>query len=90
MTWFNYQHLQQASAYADRQKNNPVLNYFWHFTLSMIEASKLFLLALGSIIHAIFPWILNFKLLEWRVNALETLKNTFPNDPILKKINFNK
>jgi thiosulfate reductase cytochrome b subunit len=90
MTWFNSQHLHQASAYADRQKNNPVSNYFWHFALSMIEAGKLLLLALGSVVHAIFPWVLNFKLLEWRVAALETLKNNFPNDPILKKINFDK
>ena len=90
MTWINAQHLQQASEYANRQKNNLVLNYFWHFTLSMAEAGKLLFLALGSVVHAIFPWVLNFKLLEWRVNALETLKNNFPNDPILKKINFDK
>ena len=90
MTWFNSQHLQQASAYAGRQKNNPVLNYIWHFALSMFEAGKLLFLSLGSVVHAIFPWVLNFKLLEWRVNALETLKNNFPDDPILKKINFNK
>jgi hypothetical protein len=90
MTWFNSQHLHQAAEYADRQKNNLVSNYVWHFALSMIEAGKLLFLALGSIVHAIFPWVLNFKLLEWRVNALETLKNNFPNDPVLKKINFNK
>jgi len=90
MTWFNSQHLQQASAYAGRQKNNPVLNYIWHFALSMFEAGKLLFLSLGSVVHAIFPWVLNFKLLEWRVDALETLKNNFPNDPILKKINFTK
>jgi hypothetical protein len=90
MTWFNSRHLHQAAEYADRQRNNPVLNYFWHFALSMTEAGKLLLLALGSFVHAIFPWVLNFKLLEWRVAALETLKNNFPNDPILKKINFHK
>jgi hypothetical protein len=90
MTWFNSQHLQQASAYAGRQKNNPVVNYIWHFALSMFEAGKLLFLSLGSVVHAIFPWVLNFKLLEWRVDALETLKNNFPNDPILKKINFTK
>jgi len=90
MTWFNPRHLQQAAEYADRQKNNLILNYFWHFTLSMTEAGKLLFLALGSVVHAIFPWVLNFKLLEWRVNAIETLKNNFPNDPTLKKINFDK
>jgi thiosulfate reductase cytochrome b subunit len=90
MTWFNSQHLQQAAEHADRQKNNSISNYVWHFALSMTEAGKLLLLALGSVVHAIFPWILNFKLLEWRVAALETLKNNFPNDPILKKINFHK
>ena len=90
MTWFNSQHLHQAAEYADRQKNNLVSNYVWHFALSMIEAGKLLFLALGSIVHEIFPWVLNFKLLEWRVNALETLKNNFHNDPVLKKINFNK
>jgi len=90
MTWFNSQHLQQASAYAGRQKNNLIVNYLWHFALSMSEAGKLLFLCFGSVVHAIFPWVLNFKLLEWRVNALETLKNNFPNDPTLKKINFTK
>jgi arginine exporter protein ArgO len=90
MTWFNSHHLLQASAYAGRKKNNLVLNYFWHFALSMAEAGKLLFLSLGSVVHAIFPWVLNFKLLEWRVNALEILKNNFPDDPILKKINFTK
>jgi thiosulfate reductase cytochrome b subunit len=90
MTWFNSQHLQQAAEYADRQQNNPVSNYVWHFAVSMTEAGKLLVLCLGSVVHAIFPWVLNFKLLEWRVAALETLKNNFPNDPALKKINFEK
>lgn len=90
MTWFNFRHLNQTTAHAGRPKTNMIYNYFWHFALSMTEAGKLFFWSLCSVVHAIFPWVLDFKLLQWRVNAIEALKNKLPNDPILNKINFDK
>jgi hypothetical protein len=88
MNWFNKKHLEEASKYGEIKGSNPVTQYLWHFKLSMTEAFKLFGLFLGSIIHAVFPWILNFKLLEWRISMLKDLKKKLPSDPNLKKVNF--
>lgn len=46
------------------------------------------LIAFGSLLHAVFPWVLDFKLIEWRVNRLKQLKKKFPNDPVLKNVHF--
>jgi hypothetical protein len=88
MSWFNKKHLEEASNYGKMIGYNPIIQYLWHFKLSMVEAIKLFGLCLGSVIHAIFPWLLNFKLLEWRISMLKDLKKKLPDDPNLKKINF--
>jgi hypothetical protein len=83
--WFNINHLDEAS-----KASNKKLGYFNHLIVSINEAIFCFLMALGSIIHAVFPWALNFKLIEWRVNRLKKLKNKFPNDPVLKKVQFDE
>jgi hypothetical protein len=88
MVWFNKNHLEDAAEYGKLPGSNPVSRYFWHFKLAIVEAIKLFGLFLGSVIHAIFPWIFNFKLLEWRISMLRDLKRKLPNDPNLKKVNF--
>lgn len=88
MTWINKNHLEEASKYAEFKKSNKFFRYLWHFKLSITEAAKLFLLCLGSIIHAVFPWVLNFKLLEYRIKMLKSLKAKLPEDPNLKKIKF--
>ena len=88
MVWFNKKHLDEASRYGEIKGANSIVKYFWHFKLSMGEAFKLFALFLGSIIHAVFPWVLNFKLLEWRISMLRELKKKLSNDPNLKKVHF--
>jgi len=88
MNWLNKNHLKQAAEYGEIRGKNIVSKYFWHFCLSISEAFKLLLLCLGSIIHAVFPWVLNFKLLEWRIRMLKQLKRKLPNDPHLKKVDF--
>ena len=54
----------------------------------MQEAGFLFLMFVGSIVHAFIPWALDFKLLEWRINRLKQLKQKLPHDEQLKKIHF--
>lgn len=84
-TLYNGHHLSEASD-AAKVKGG----YFWHFRLAMSEALFLFFITVGSIIHAFIPWVLDFKLLEWRINRLKTLKQKLPNDPQLKKVHFDE
>ena len=65
--WFNPKHLKEAKAKADK----PDAGYWWHFRLAINEFFFLLLVCIGSLIHAIFPWVLDFKLLEWRINRLK-------------------
>jgi hypothetical protein len=89
MTWFSKKHLDDAAKIAELTTTNKIHKYCWHFVLSIKEAGMLFLLGIGSVIHAFFPWILDFKLLEWRIIMLKNLKKKLPRDPLLKKIDFN-
>ena len=88
MKLFNRRHLTEASKYTDRKYNNWLTQYIWHFVLSFTEGIKLLLLAVGSFIHALFPWILDFQLLKWRISMLKNLKDQLPADPNLKKVTF--
>jgi hypothetical protein len=81
--WFNGKHLEDASIASSKK-----LGYFSHLVISLEESIFCLLMTLGSIIHALFPWVLDFKLIEWRVNRLKSLKHKFPDDPILKKVHF--
>ena len=69
--WVNWKHLNEAKTKAGRQD----AGYWWHFKLAMAEFFFLLVVTIGSLIHAIFPWVLDFKLLEWRINRLKMLKN---------------
>ena len=82
--WLNWKHLNEAKSKAGR----PDAGYFWHFRLAIGEFFFLLLVTIGSLIHAIFPWILDFKLLELRINRLKQLKQKLPDDPQLKKVHF--
>lgn len=82
--WFNLKHLQEAKSKAGRKD----AGYWWHFRLAMEEFFFLLMVTIGSLIHAIFPWVLDFKLLEWRINRLKVLKAKLPDDPQLKKVHF--
>jgi hypothetical protein len=82
--WFNRKHLEEAKEKAGR----PEAGYWWHFRLAISECFFLTAVTIGSLVHAIFPWILDFKLLEWRIARLKQLKNKLPDDPQLKKVHF--
>jgi len=81
--WYNLKHLKQAKEAAGVRGG-----YLWHFKLAIDEFFFLLLVCIGSLVHAIFPWVLDFKLLEWRINRLKKLKEKLPDDPQLKKVHF--
>jgi len=83
--WFNWYHLVDASEKANI-KYNWITAYWWHFYMSFKEFVFLFTMAIGSLIHAIFPFLLDFKLLEWRIKRLEELKKQLPKEDLLNNI----
>jgi len=86
MITFNMNHLTEAARYAGRKTG--VNFYFWHAYVSLTEAFWLFLLAIGSIIHGLFPFLLDFDLLKARIDGIKKLKEKLPEDPRLKKVHF--
>ena len=82
--WYNPKHLKEAKIKAGK----PNAGYWWHFHLAIKEFLFLFLVCIGSLVQAIFPWVLDFKLLEWRINRLKELKRKLPDDPQLQKVHF--
>ena len=86
MISFNMNHLKEAARYA--KQRTGVRFYFWHLTVSLVEAFWLFLWAIGSIVHAFFPFLLDFDLLVACINGIKKLKEKLPDDPRLKKVHF--
>ena len=85
--WINKFHLKEARE-AGGNPNALMKGYFWHWWLAMREFFFLLFVCAGSLIHAFFPWLLDFKLLEWRIARLKHLKKELPEDPQLKKVHF--
>ena len=83
--WFNLNHLNGAS-----DASGTKMNYFTHLLVSLRESAFCLLMSIGSLVHAFIPWVLDFKLIEWRTNRLKELKKKFPNDPVLKNVEFNE
>ncbi len=83
--WFNWNHLKEA-----RVKAGGNGGYWWHFKFAFGEAVWLFFASIGSLIHAIFPFLIDFKLLKARIKRLKYLKSKLPHDPDLKKIHFDE
>ena len=86
--WFNRKHLKDAKYKANVEHLTGIVGYLWHFKLAIMEFFFLVFVCIGSLIHAIFPWVLDFKLLEWRISRLKTLKKKLPDDPQLQKVHF--
>ena len=81
--WFNWNHLKEAKVKAGGKGG-----YWWHFKFAFIEAIWLFFASIGSLIHAIFPFLIDFKLVKARINRLKYLKSKLPHDEDLNKIHF--
>ena len=84
--WFNKSHLRVAEMLNGGEKQNAVKLYFVHMGIGLREAGKQFIMCLLSIVHAIFPWIINFKLLEMVINQTIGLYKFLPQHPDWKKL----
>ena len=73
--WINFQHLNEAK-----------VNYIPHLIWGIYEALFLLMLALFSVIHAIFPFIFNFKLLEIRVRKAMKFYDFLPEHPVWQEV----
>jgi hypothetical protein len=89
MPWINFKHLSQAAHYSLKKPKSFISAYLWHFVISVREGCILLVISLLSFVHAIFPWLIDFELLKWRIKLLKRLKQNLPEDPNLKKIEFN-
>lgn len=83
--WFN-NHLRDAALYS--RTKNGVKFYFTHMLWAIHLAVLLFAWSLLMIVHAIVPQLVGFVVVEKLINLLKTLKNKHPDDPLLKRINF--
>lgn len=73
--WINWNHLKDANT-----------NYFTHLYWGLREAIFLFIMAFASILHAIFPPLFNFKLLEIRVHKIMAFYKHLPQHPVWKEV----
>ena len=86
--WFNRKHLKDAKYKANVEHLNWLAGYWWHFKLAIIEAIWLLFASIGSLIHAVFPFLIDFKIVRARINRLKYLKSKLPYDEDLNKIHF--
>lgn len=68
------------------KKENIVKLYFVHMGIALREAFKQFIMCIGSIVHAFFPFLINFKLLEMVVNQSIALHKFLPQHPDWKRL----
>lgn len=81
-------HLQDAAKYSRAKPS--IKFYFIHMLWAIHLASLLFVWSLLMIVHAIIPQLVGFTILENIVNLLKQMKLQHPDDPLLKKINFDE
>lgn len=86
----DFNHLKKAADYGGITTKSSLYRYLWHFKMSMSQALFLLLMFILSVIHAVFPFLLEFKLLEMRINELKKLKAALKDDPQLEKIKFDE
>jgi len=84
--WFNWNHLRMAEYYNGGLRENAIVLYFKHMYIGLREAGKQLLMAFASIIHAIFPPLFDFVLLEVVVNQTIGLHKFLPKHPLWKKL----
>jgi hypothetical protein len=84
--WFNWNHLRTAEFYNGELRKNVIVLYFKHMYTGLREACKQLLMAFASIIHAIFPPLFDFVLLEVVVNQTIGLHKFLPKHPLWKKL----
>lgn len=85
--WFNLKHLTSAQDLSkDGKRNKWYISYFIHAWIGLKEFFVLGLLSIASLIHALFPPLFHFKLLEILVNRTIGMHKFLPQHPIWDKL----
>jgi hypothetical protein len=84
--WFNWNHLRDAEEHSKEKRENGVTLYFKHMYVGFREAGKQLVLAIASVLHAIFPPLFDFKLLDIVINQTIGLYKYLPNHPGWEKL----
>jgi hypothetical protein len=79
-------HLTEASEYS-RIKDTKWF-YFKHMFWAIQFSFKLFVWSIAMLIHAVFPQLVGFTVLEKLINFLKIMKEQHPDDPLLKDVHF--
>lgn len=61
--------------------------YFLHAWWAIKFSATLFVWSVAMLIHAVFPQLIGFSVLEKMVAFLRHMKEQHPDDPILKDLN---
>jgi hypothetical protein len=85
-SWFNWNHLRNTEEYNTKIRENAIVLYFKHMYVGFREAGFQLLLAVASILHAIFPPLFDFKLLDIVINQTIGLYKYLPKHPGWKKL----
>ena len=83
---FNWKHLRDAETLGSETRDNAVVLYFKHMYVGLREAGTQLLMAGASILHAIFPPLFDFKLLDKVINQTIGLHKYLPNHPKWKEL----
>jgi len=89
ISW-NSNHLAEAEIVKSRALKNEEGGYWWHAKLAFKEAGFSLLMSVGWFLHALLPWLFDFKLLEAQVDRLRMISRILPDLPLFKKVKFLK
>jgi hypothetical protein len=78
-------HLELARKYSKLERSKWF--YFIHMWWALKFSATLFVWSILMLIHAVFPQLVGFTVLENLVKFLRNMKDQHPDDPILKDLN---
>ena len=84
--WFNWRHLRDAEYLSKSKRENAVVLYFKHMWVGFREAGKQLLMAIASVLHAIFPPLFDFKLLDIVIDQTIGLHKFLPDHPSWQRL----
>jgi len=87
MNYFT-KHLKDAKIASGKPGPVTVRDYTMHCIVSMREARFLMHAAFASVVHALFPWLYGFELIQWQIDMLKRLKTAIPDLEVWNQIEF--
>jgi hypothetical protein len=84
--WFNWRHLRDAEYLSKSKRENGIKLYFKHMYVGFREAGKQLFMCIASVLHAIFPPLFDFKLLDVVIDQTIGLYKFLPDHPSWKRL----